>query len=157
MKKLFVILILVMSGLMLKAAGKVTSYVTVGGKTFFCEQVKQGLFNMNLTMDDGSIMKVPIKKVDSYSCGGRMFERLPVICKDAPANCTALMEFITSRNGFRLYKHSEYRECGDLWNNNYKTAHLQVEYYVYKDGKLHFKVTKDNIESVMPFFGLKAV
>ena len=157
MKKLSLLLILVMSVLLLKAGGESVSYVTFDGKTYFGQMVKSGLFNMNLKMSDGTIMKVPIKKVDSYSCNGRLFERLPVVCKDAPANCTALMELVTTRNGFRLYKHSECRESGDLIDNTYEKAHLQFEYYVYKDGKLHLKVTKENVESVLPFFGIKVI
>ena len=157
MKKLSLLLILVMSVLLLKAGGESVSYVTFDGKTYFGQTVKSGLFNMNLKMSDGTIMKVPIKKVDSYSCNGRLFERLPVVCKDAPANCTALMELVTTRNGFRLYKHSECRESGDLIDNTYEKAHLQFEYYVYKDGKLHLKVTKENVESVLPFFGIKVI
>jgi len=157
MKKLSVLLILVMSVLMLKAGGEATSYVTVGGKTIFCQSVKSGLLNINLKMNDGTILKVPFKKVDAYSCKGRLFERLPVMCKDAPANCTALMEYITSRNGFRLYKHYEYGECGNLWDNTYKKAHLQVEYYIFKDGKFYLPVTKENAANVLSFFGIEVI
>jgi len=157
MKKLSVLLILVMSVLMLKAGGKAISYVTVGDQTYFCEKVVPGLFSLNLTMDDGTILKVPLKKVDSYSTNGHMFERLPVMCKDAPANCTALMEYITARNGYRLYKHCEYKECGDLWDNNYEKAHLQVEYFVFKDGKFYLPVTKENASSILPFFGIEVI
>lgn len=154
MKKLSVLLILVMSVLMLKAGGEATNYVTVNGKTYFCQTVKQGILNMNLKMNDGTILRVPLKKVDSYFCNGRLFERLPVMCKGAPANCTALMEYITSRNGFRLYKHCEFGECGNLCDNTYKKAHLQVEYYVFKDGEFYLPVTKENATSILPFFSI---
>lgn len=157
MKKLSVILILIMSVLFVKAGGESVSYVTFDGKTYFCEKAKPGLFNMNLTLDDGTIMKVPLNKVDAYSCNGHLCERLPVMCKDAPANCTALMEYITTRNGFRLYKHCEYSECGDLWNNTYKKAHLQTDYYVFKDGKFYLQVNKENIESILTFFHIPVI
>jgi hypothetical protein len=157
MKKLFVFLILVMSVLMLKAGGEATGYVKVGDETYFCEKVKPGLFNMNLTLDNGTIIKVPLKKVDSYSCNGRMFERLPVMCKGAPENCTELMEYVTSRNGFRLYKYSTVQEHGELYDNTYKKAHQEFELFVFKDGKFCLQVTKENIESVLPFFGIQVI
>jgi hypothetical protein len=157
MKKLSLLLILVMSVLILKASDESTSYVTYGGKTYFCQKATPGLFNMNLTMDDGTILKVPLSKVDAFYCNGHLCERMPVICEGAPANCTALMEYITTRNGFRLYKLCEYNECGDLWNNSYKKAHLQVEYYVFKDGKFHLQVNKDNAESIMQFFNIPVI
>jgi hypothetical protein len=157
MKKLSVLLILVMSVLMLKAGGEATSYVTFGGKTYFCQKVVPGLFNMNLIMNDGTIMKVPLKKVNSYSCNGRLFERLPVLCKGAPANCTALMEYVTQRNGLRLYKYSKIQAHGELCDNNYESAHLEFVFFVFKDGEFYMPVTKENIESVLPFFGIKAI
>ena len=157
MKKLSVLLILVMSALMLTAGGKGTNYVTVGDQTYFCQSVKSGLINLNMTMDDGTIVKVPFKKVESYSTNGRLFERLPVMCKDAPANCTALMEYITSRNGFRLYKYCNVQEHGELYDCSYKKAHKEFTYFVFRDGKFHMQVTPENAKSVLPFFGIEVI
>jgi hypothetical protein len=157
MKKLSALLIMVMFALMVKAGGEATSYVTFDGKTYFCQTVKPGLLNMNLVMTDGTIMKVPIKKVASYSTKGHLYERLPVMCKDAPENCTALMEYVTSRNGFRLYKYCKIGSCGDLMDNTYEKAHLQYTFFIFKDGKFYLPVTKENAESILPFFGIKTI
>jgi len=147
MKKLTVLLVLVMSVLMLKAGTEVSSYVTVDGKTYFCENVKSGLKFMNLTMNDGTIMKVPLKKVDSYSSKGHLYERLPVMCEGAPENCTAMMEYITSRNGFRLYKYCKMKSHGNT----------EFTFFIFKDGKYHLSVTRENAESVLPFFGIEVI
>jgi hypothetical protein len=157
MKKLSVLLILVMSALMLTAGGKATSYVTIGGKTYFCEKAKPGLINMNLTMDDGTIVKVPLKKVDSYYRNGRLFERLPVVMEGAGGNQTELLEYVTSRNGLRLYKYSTMQEHGELFDNTYKKAHQEFELYVFKDGKLYLQVTRENMGSVLPFFHIQVI
>lgn len=157
MKKLFVILILVMSALMLKAGGEATNYVTVNGKTYFCQTMKTGLLNMNLKLSDGTTMKVPFKNVDSYSLNGKLYERLPVMCKGAPANCTALMEYVTSRNGFRLYKFCKTQGHGEICDGNYEKAHLEYVFFVFKDGKFYLPVTNDNMESILPFFGIKTI
>jgi hypothetical protein len=155
MKKLSALLIMVMFALMVKAGGEANSYVTVNGKTYFCQDIRSGILKMNLTMSDGTILKVPFNKVDAYSHDGRLYERLPVMCKDAPANCTALMEYITSRNGLRLYKFCKTGSCGDLLDNTYEKAHLQYTFFVFKDGKFYLHVTQENAESVLPFFGIK--
>ena len=157
MKKQSVLLILVISALMLKAGGEATNYVTVNGKTYFCETVKQGILNLNLKMSDGTILRVPLKKVDAFSCHGRMFERLPVMCKGAPANCTALMEYITSRNGFRLYKYCKVQEHGEVYDCSYQKPHKEFTFFVFKDGQYHLQVTQDNAESVLPFFGIPVI
>jgi len=155
MKKLSVILILVMFALIVKAGGEATSYVTANGKTYFCQDVKSGLFNMRLKLADGTTMKIPINKVDAWSSNGKMYERLPLMCPDAPANCTALMQYVTSRNGFRLYKYCKTGECGDLWSNTYKKAHNQLAFFVYKDGRFYLPVNQENASSVLPFFGVE--
>ncbi|MEI8048459.1 MAG: hypothetical protein WCI92_13835 [Bacteroidota bacterium] len=157
MKKLSVLLILVMSVLILKAGPEVNGYVTVDGKTYFCESVKSGLKYMNLTMADKTIMKVPFNKVDAYSCNGRLFERLPVKCKWAPANCTALMEYVTTRGGLRLYKYCKVQEHGEFYDCSFQSAHAEYEFFVFKDGKFYLHVTQENAESVLPFFGIPTI
>ncbi len=157
MKKLFVSLILVMTVLMLNAGGEATNYVSVGSKIYFCQTMKPGLFNMSLTMTDGTTVKVPFSKVSSYSCDGRLYDRLPLACKGAPANCSALMEYVTSRNGFRLYKYSKVQAHGELCDNTYEKAHLEYEFFIFKEGKFYLPVTPENIESVLPFFGIKVI
>jgi len=157
MKKLFVIMILVMSVLMLKAGTEANSYVTIDGKTYFCETVKTGLKNMNLKMIDGTVLKVPIKKVDAYSTSGHLYERLPVICKSAPENCTALMEYVTSRNGFRLYKYCKMKGQCILDDNTFNDPQMEYTFFIFKDGKYHLSVTRENAESVLPFFGIEVI
>jgi hypothetical protein len=157
MKKLSVVLILVMFVLMLKAGTEVTSYATVNGKTYFCENVRSGFIYLNLIMTDGTIMKVPFNKVDAYSTKGHLYERLPVMCEGAPENCTAMMEYITSRNGFRLYKYSKMQSHGELYDNTYEDAHMEFTFFIFKDGKYHLSVTKENAASVLPFFGIEVI
>jgi hypothetical protein len=155
MKKLATLVILALLVLIVKAGNETSSYVSAGGETYFGQKVKTGLFAMSLTMNDGTVLRIPLKKVDSYSGNGRLFERMPVRCNGVETNCTAMMEYITSRNGFRLYKHCECGEQGDLWDNTYKKAHMQFEFYVYKDGKFYLPVNQENATSVLPFFGIE--
>ncbi|NTW23429.1 MAG: hypothetical protein HGA37_01915 [Lentimicrobium sp.] len=157
MKKLIAVVLLLMFALVLVAAAETPNYVTTGGKTYFCEKMKPGLFCARITMDDGTILKVPFGKVDSYSCKGRLFERLPVKCEGAPEDCTALMEYITSRNGLRLYKYCEYGECGDLYNNTYQEAHLQFVFFVFQEGEFYLEVDQKNAPTVLPFFGIEVL
>lgn len=157
MKKLTVLLILVTISLMVTAGGKSTNYVTANGKTYFCETVLPGILHMRITLDDGSMLKVPFKNIDAYCNNGHLYERLPVVCKNAPANCTALMEYVSSRNGFRLYKYCKSGSCGELIDNTYESGKLHTMFFVFKDGKFFIPVTKENVESVLPFFGVKVI
>ena len=133
------------------------NYVKSGDKIYFCQKVKAGVFCANIVLEDGITMKIPFRKVDAYSCNGRLFERLPVVCEGAPANCTALMEYITSRNGLRLYKYCKIVECGDLVNNTYEKPHLESVFFVFQDGEFYLKVDQKNAPTVLPFFGIKVL
>ena len=95
--------------------------------------------------------------MDAVYRDGKLYERLPVIYEGAVRGKTALMEYITSRNGLRLYKYCEYGECGDLLKCNYQPAHLQTVYYVFKDGAFYLLVDCKNAGTVLPFFGIKAI
>ena len=155
MKKIFAMLLLVITALALRAGEETTNYLTSGGKTYFCRKVRSGLFCANIVTSDGFTLKIPYSKVDAVYRDGKLYERLPVIYEGAAQGKTALMEYITSRNGLRLYKYCEYGECGDLLRCNYKPAHLQVVYYVFKDGEFYLLVDCKNAASVLPFFGIK--
>jgi len=159
MKKLFALLLLVMFAFVMEAsAGNETlNYVKSGGKTYFCEKVRLGLFCANIALEDGNTLKIPLSKVDAYFCKGNLYERLPMIRQGVATGCTAMMEYVTTRNGLRLYKYSEFNECGDLLDNTYKKPHLQTAYFVYKDGEFYLEVDKRNAPTVLPFFGIDVI
>jgi hypothetical protein len=151
MKRLIAVLLLFMFANTLVAAAEIPNYVT----TYFCEKMKKGIFNVKITSNDGTILRVPFGKVDSYCCKGRLFERLPVKCVGVTEDCSALMEYITSRNGLRLYKYCETAECGNLYDNTYQKAHEQLAFFVFQDGRFYLLVDQKNAPSVLPFFGIE--
>jgi len=157
MKKFGVALMMMVFALAAKAGSESVSYVKAGGKTYFCRDLKQGLFRAGLLMDDGTILKVPFTKIDAYQCKGHLYERLPLMCDNSKPGCTALMEFITTRNGLRLYKYCQYGECCDPARNVYNKAQPQFLYTVFKDGRFYLKIDQQNAASVLPFFGIEVI
>ncbi|HPT14710.1 MAG TPA: hypothetical protein PK796_07985 [Bacteroidales bacterium] len=157
MKSILVTLLLMVSFLVVKAGDESISYVKAGGKTYFCQQVRQGLFKAGVVMGDGNVLRIPFGKIEAYSCKGHLYERLPLMCKDAKPGCTALMEYVTSRNGLRLYKYCQYGECCDPATNNFSKAQASYLYSVFKDGKFYLVVDKQNAASVLPFFGIDVI
>ena len=154
MKKLIVLLALVSFALVVTAADDM-NYVCVGGKTYFSKDVKIGLTNARIVTENGMTLKAPLKNVDSYMVNGRYWERLPLICNDGKEKGTALMEFITQRNGLRLYKYNTSSENSDLGCQFYDKSNFKTMYFVYKDGKLYLRIDAKNAETAFPFFGVK--
>jgi len=157
MKKIIALMMMVMFTLALTAGDESINYVTSGGKTYFCQKVKFGLFCAKVMNNEGKVVKIPFSEVDSYCCKGKLFERLPLVIDGVETDRTALMEYITSRNGLRLYRYCEYGECGEIANSTYKPAHLQFEYYVFQDGKFYLQVDQKNARTVLPFFGVEVL
>lgn len=155
--KTFLIALFMMVLALAASAGETVNYVTVKGKTYFCKELKSGMFRLGIVLNDGTTLKVPFNKVDAYMCKGHLYERLPLMCPNAKPGCTALLEFVTARNGLRLYKYCKYGECCDPANNSYKKAEAQYLYTVFKDGKFYLRVDQENAPTVLPFFGIEAI
>lgn len=154
MKKSIVMFALVSFALVFKATGEM-NYVSVDGATYFSDDVKIGLTNVLITTENGLTLKAPLKKVNAYMVDGKLYERLQVICPKGNVKGTALMEFITQRNGLRLYK---YKSFNDYDNQNCRfldKSLLEATYFIYKDGQFYLRVNEKNAETVFPFFHVK--
>ena len=157
MKSILIAVMLLVSCLVIKAGNESINYVKAGGKTYFCQELRQGLFKAGVVMDDGSVLRIPFNKIEAYSCKGHLFERLPVMCENAKPGCTALMEYVTSRSGLRLYKYCQYGECCDPASNKYGKVQARYLYTVFKDGEFYLRVDQKNAASVLPFFGIEVL
>ena len=149
MKKMLVMLALVSFAFIAYAADEM-NYVIIDGKTYFSEEVKVGPGSVRIATDDGLTLKAPLKKVDAFMVNGKVWERLPVVCCKGKTKGTALMEFVTQRNDLRLYKyHSD--DCS-LGCTFYDKSNQETMYFLYKEGKLYLRVTKENAQTVFAFF-----
>jgi len=152
MKKMLVLLALVSFAFVAYAADEM-NYVIIDGKTYFSEEVKVGPGSVRIATDDGLTLKAPLKKVDALMVNGKVWERLPVVCCEGKAKGTALMEFVTQRNDLRLYKyHSD--DCS-LGCTFYDKSNQETMYFLYKEGKLYLRVTKENAQTVFAFFHIQ--
>lgn len=131
------------------------SYVKSGGKMYFGTIIKSGIFNTRVTNAEGKTFNIPNTRVDAMVDNGRMYERMPLVCKEKGIECMVLMEYITGRNGLRLYRYACYNEHCDLANGIIEKAHPENMYFVYLDGKIHLRIDASNAEKILPYFGIK--
>jgi len=151
MKKLILMFAFFAFAFIYKASGEM-NYVSIEGKTYFSDEVKVGLNNLRITTDEGLTLKAPLKKVDAYMVNGKLFERLPLVCKAGKVKGTALMEFISQRNGLRLYKYCAKCEDDALGCRFLDESQNETIYLVYKDGELYLRIDRINGPTVFPFF-----
>lgn len=150
MKKLVVFVAVLALAITARASNE-WSYVIVDGTPHFSQDAKMGINGIKMSCEDGTTLRIPFRKLDVASINGKIYERLPLICKDGREKCTALMELISFRNGLRLYslKASD-SSLGCCFTDEYGSPRM---YFVYKDQDLYLRVDEKNISNVFSFFG----
>jgi hypothetical protein len=138
-------------------ASEKVCYITANGNTYFGQELKQGLFKTKIVSADGKIIKVKNHAIDAYSDGKHQFEKLPVICENNDTMCIAMMEYLTSREGLKLYRYTCFYEENDPATSTYKKAHEHYGYFVFKDGKFYLRIDEKNAASTFPFFGINVI
>jgi len=148
MKKLFVIavVLLINLGVNVMAGAEPGCFVKTGNKTYYGQKVKTGAYSVKITSDNGSVVKVPIRKVKSYSDGSRLFELLPTVNDRYDTKGFRMMEYVTSSNGLKLFAfyNSELEKPGK-------------ELYVFNDQRMYLKINQKNAANVLAFFGIEAL
>ncbi len=145
-KSVIIILLLTGFGIRLMAGGANISYVKTENKVYFGEDIKMGLFNTKVFSPDGSIALVHNHDIVGYMHDSKLVELMPLVGENNENLGYAMMEYVTSRSGLRLYRYSSHDQ---------KTP--QHSYFVYKNGKLHLRITQENALSTLPFFGVKVL
>jgi hypothetical protein len=149
MKKsiLSIAILLICFGIRVFAGTNDACYVKAGDKVYFGKDIKIGIKHTKIIADDGTVQKVDNRDIKAYMRDGKLFEMLPVVCDKNDTICHALMEYITSRSGLKLYRYCCYSGCESKYC-----------YFVFKDGKFFLRVNDPYIaQAVLPFFGIKVI
>ncbi len=156
MKRIMIITLLCMLTAGLYAAGKENnSYVKANGKTYFGTEIRMGIVNTTIITSDGEKIKLQNTDIQTVMHNGRLFERLPVVCKKKHITCMAMMEYITSKDGLRLYRYNCFNKRCDPVNGVIVNTYPEDVYYVFKDGNFYLRIDETNAVSALPFFGIE--
>jgi hypothetical protein len=119
-------------------------FVKTLDKVYFGQDVKMGLLYTKIISIDGTISKIRTSEIKSYMHDNRMFELLPVLCEKYDTTCYAMLEYVTSRSGLKLYKYC----CATNRNSRFG-------YFVFKNNRFYLRVDQDNAINILPFFGIE--
>jgi hypothetical protein len=148
MKNSIVIIALLLLGIGANAITPVKdiSYVKTRDTVYFGQNLKIGLFNSKIISSDGTYTKISNRDVIAYMHNSHLFEYLPVIGESNQILFYAMMEYLTSRSGLRLFRY-----------NYFDGRDTKCYYYVFKDGKFYLKIDQRNALTVFPFFGINDI
>ena len=132
-----------------------SSFVVIGDETVFCDEVKVGKANTRVYSNNKQILKIETCYVDAYSANGVLDEKLPVIDNDKDTSGWAFMQFIASRNGYRLY-----RFCSNCVHFDPATGLIApptpvYRYYTFKDGKFVSMTDDNSVNKHLAYFGVR--
>lgn len=152
MKKLVVLLSLLSFTFLAAAAGE-GNFAVVNGKVYYSDHARVVFNKIRMETEDGLTLVLPLKEVDAYKVRGRVYHRLPLVCKNGREKGDALLELVGYRNGLSLYRCS--RPDEDLGCCFEDTSGHSAIYFVYKEGEFYLNVDEENAWTVFPFFGIK--
>lgn len=152
MKKIIVLLAIAFFAISGIVANE-SDYVVFDGKVYFCDHAKVTFKKIKLYNEEGLDQVIPLRNVDRYCIEGRVFQRLPLVCKDGDVKCTALLELISYRNGLGLYKYGSMNDqLGTCFEDS---SGWHGIYFIFtKNNEYYLTLGEKDIQSVMPFFGI---
>jgi len=116
-------------------------FVKSGDKVYVGKDLKVGLVNTKLTLMDGTITKFPNKDVTAYRHHDKMYMLLPVICEYNDTICQAMMQYITSKAEYSVFKYC-CPQNGDL-------------FFVYKNEKFYRRINSSMAKDELAYFDIK--
>ncbi|NVO21186.1 MAG: hypothetical protein HXX13_15900 [Bacteroidetes bacterium] len=156
MKKLTIIfcLMLLITGAK-SNSNKVESYVIVGDETYFCDEIHVGPSSFRILTPDGDKMKISTAIIDAYSLRGALYEKLPVVNKNLDTTGWAYMQFISSRNGYKMYRYCSSCTQYDPFTGTIAPSNPIYRYYIFKNGRFITFTDDHNVKSLLSRFGVK--
>jgi hypothetical protein len=156
-KHLFILCFTLLSSGIHASLSTTDNYIVVDNETFFCGDIHVGPSSFRVTTTDGNVKRISTARIDAYSQKGLLFERLPVINKKQDTAGWAYMQFISSRDGYKLYRYCSNCSQYDPSTGEIAPAAPVYRYYIFKDGKF-ITVTDDyNVKSLLRRFGVKRI
>jgi len=146
-----IILILLCIGMKVIAETENDCYVKVGDKVYFGKDIKVGLVHTEIVLPDGTVTEVRNRDVTAYRHHNKMYMILPVICDRNDTICLAMMEYITTRKGYNVFRY-----CCPYTDEIYVTCKKNF-YFVYKQGKFYRRINPEDAEAQLPAFGIKVI
>ncbi len=155
MKKLivFIAMIFISAGIMATNTEN-SNYVVANGQTHFGKDIKFGMRYTKVIKTTGEVVKIRNAEVDAICNNGKVFEKMPVVRCDTKEKEMVMLEYVTSRNGLKLYRLCQFVEKCDPGTQTFRTAQPEYCYYVFKDGAFYLQIDKKNAATALPFFGL---
>ena len=156
MKKSILLFLMVMFTFGLQAAVIPTdTYIIVGDKTYYCDEVHVGKSYTRIYTDDRQILKIPTALVTAYARGGKFYEYLPVLNQNQDTTGWAFMQYIASNDGNRLYQFCSNCLKYDPVSGKIEPTMPVYRYYTFNHGKFVSVTDDTDLQAQLSSFGVR--
>lgn len=131
-------------------------FVVADGVTYFCQAIKTGLVKTRIMTTDGDVVKVPNYSIQAYLLNGHQYELLPLVNLHGDTIDLAFMEFITMRNGSRLYRYCSNCSKYDPLYGEIAPLNRVYRYYVLREGRMKL-LTDEETDINLAFFNIRVL
>lgn len=157
MKSVTIIILLLLCSSGVWAGTFDDGFVVADDITYFGNDIKIGSLKTVIQTTEGHIRKVPTSEVKAFRSNGRQFEFLPVVNTNGDTTDMTFMEFITMRDGNRLYCYcSDYCKYDPL-NGEIAPVNRVYRYYVLRNDKFRLLTNDDEVDQTMAYFNVKII
>lgn len=158
MKKIIILFLLLAATSGIQAKPIIAeSFIIMGEETYYCDDIRVGPSNFKITTLNGIDVKIETGSIDAYSKDGYYYEKLPVVNKNQDTSGWAFMQYIASRDGYKLYRYCSNCVHYDPATDEIAPSTSIYRYYIFKDGK-YVTVTDDqNTKALLMRFGVKMI
>jgi len=132
------------------AANPDDCYLKSGDKVYVGKDIKEGLIHTRIILQDGTTVEVDNHDISAYRHHNKVYMLMPVICNYRDTLCFAMMEYISSKNGFSIFRYCCRTDQDEL--TNAQVSH----FFIYKNGKFYRRIDEDQTEALAAF-GIKMI
>ncbi len=132
-------------------------FIIIGKKTYFCDQIRVGKAKTSIYLDGKRFIKVPTWIINAYAQGGNLYEYLSVLNKNQDRTEWAFMQFITTRDGNRLYRYCSNCLHYDPVSRKIEPIRPVYRYYTFRKGVFVSVTDDNNVGEIFSLFGLKVI
>ena len=145
---------LISFGIKAMAGNEDDCYIKAGDKFYIGKDIKMGLTHTKIFYSDGTYTEVDNRDITAYRHHGKVYMKMPVICDKNDTLCLAMMEYITAKKGYCIFRYC----CSDKDFYFYDPGNVYKNiFFVYKDGKFYKRIEEDQAQTELAAFGIKVI
>ena len=133
------------------------SYIIMGDETFFCDDIRVGPSSFKITTLNGVNVRISTGSIDAYSKDGSFFEKLPVVNKNQDTSGWAFMQYLASRDEYKLYRYCSNCSHYDPATGEIAPVTPVYRYYIFKNGSFVTVTDDHNAKNLLKRFGVKVI